>query len=83
MVNSEGVVSPLTGTISIPVGITNKANWSTMTVALKPGERLFLFTDGLTEAVGASGEHYGEERLSQNLQALANACRFWLRRSSP
>jgi sigma-B regulation protein RsbU (phosphoserine phosphatase) len=72
MVNSEGVVSPLTGTISIPVGITNKANWSTMTVALKPGERLFLFTDGLTEAVGASGEHYGEERLSQNLQALAH-----------
>ena len=30
---------------------------------LKPGDRLFLYTDGVTEATNASEELYGEERL--------------------
>ena len=34
-----------------------------MTLKLAPGETLFLFTDGITEAMNASGELFGEERL--------------------
>ncbi len=70
--DGEGQAEPVIGTISIPVGITNKATWSTTSVTLKPDERLLLFTDGLTEAMDLAGEHYGDERLYQQLQTLAH-----------
>ncbi len=37
-------------------------------IRLDPGDRLLLFTDGLTEAVDASGEQFGEQRLIQLLR---------------
>lgn len=33
------------------------------TIVLKPGEMLFAYTDGVTEAMNADGELYGEEKL--------------------
>lgn len=38
---------------------------------LAPGDRLFLFTDGITDAVNADGQLYGMERLSGTLCANA------------
>jgi len=38
-------------------------------VELHQGDRLLLFTDGLTEATNASGEEFGEERLRDSLIA--------------
>jgi len=37
-------------------------------IELNDGDRLALFTDGLTEAVDASGEQFGEQRLIQLLR---------------
>lgn len=34
-------------------------------ILIEPGDRLFLYTDGVTEATDASNELYGEERLNQ------------------
>ncbi|MGH9757108.1 MAG: PP2C family protein-serine/threonine phosphatase, partial [Candidatus Acidiferrales bacterium] len=39
-------------------------------VLLEPGDLLFVFTDGVIEAVNESGEEYGERRL---LPLLASA----------
>jgi sigma-B regulation protein RsbU (phosphoserine phosphatase) len=39
-------------------------------IALGPGDRLFLYTDGITEGMRASGEEFGTDRL---LEALAAA----------
>lgn len=41
--------------------------------ALAPGETCFLYTDGLTEAMNAAKELYGEERLAACLAAHATA----------
>jgi sigma-B regulation protein RsbU (phosphoserine phosphatase) len=33
-------------------------------IAVASGDRLVFYTDGITEALGADGEEYGEERLT-------------------
>jgi serine phosphatase RsbU (regulator of sigma subunit)/HAMP domain-containing protein len=38
---------------------------------LSPGDSLYLYTDGVTEAMNPAGELYSEERLEENLSSLA------------
>jgi len=45
-----------------PVGLTEEA-YTERTVRLAAGDRLFLYSDGLPEAMGAAGEPYGDARL--------------------
>jgi len=52
------------------LGFAVEAPYEQGTVQLDPGDRLLLFTDGLTEANSAEGEEFGEERLIQT--ALEN-----------
>jgi sigma-B regulation protein RsbU (phosphoserine phosphatase) len=42
--------------------------YSSARVQLQPGDLLFIFTDGLLEAVNGSDEEYGEARLLSQLQ---------------
>lgn len=43
------------------------------TVALLPGDRLVLYTDGVTEAENALGEDFGEERLENLIREFASS----------
>lgn len=52
------------------LGLAVEAPYEQGTVRLDPGDRLLLFTDGLTEANSADGEEFGEERLIET--ALQN-----------
>jgi Serine phosphatase RsbU, regulator of sigma subunit len=45
------------------------ADYRAASVDLAPGDLLFLFTDGVTEALSASGELFGEQRLEELLRA--------------
>ena len=45
------------------LGVDRKANYEQGELDLASGDRLVLFTDGVTEAVNAKGEEYGEQRL--------------------
>jgi phosphoserine phosphatase RsbU/P len=49
------------------VGLIEAARYQTDTLQLSPGEGLLVFTDGVTEAVDANEEFYGEERLERLL----------------
>lgn len=52
------------------LGIFSKWVYEQATVSLQPGDRLVLFTDGVTEAANSRDEEFGEERLAQLIAAL-------------
>ncbi|MCI0700540.1 MAG: SpoIIE family protein phosphatase [Planctomycetia bacterium] len=52
-----------------PVGVGNGTH-KEHTVTLKRGDRLLLYTDGLTEVRNADGEHFGNRRLQQRWRRL-------------
>jgi serine phosphatase RsbU (regulator of sigma subunit) len=47
----------------VPFGIFADTGHSCVTVALAPGDRLVMFTDGVVEAEDKNSDEYGEERL--------------------
>jgi sigma-B regulation protein RsbU (phosphoserine phosphatase) len=49
---------------SMALGVVADAQVTTGEMALEPGERLFLFTDGVSEAFNGLEQEYGEERLA-------------------
>jgi sigma-B regulation protein RsbU (phosphoserine phosphatase) len=55
---------------SLAIGAIEKMVYPTHRLQLRPGDRLFLYTDGVTEAMNEAGELFSEERLEQ---ALARA----------
>ena len=54
----------------VVVGILEDARFEQGTVSLEPGDRLVLYTDGVTEAANPRGELYGEERLYELVASL-------------
>lgn len=52
----------------LPLGIQEVA-FSEREVLLMPGSRLLLYSDGVTEAMDASSEQYGEARLADHARA--------------
>ncbi len=48
---------------NLPVGLVAAAEFQATRLQLKPGDRLLLVTDGVTEAEDAEGEFFGMERL--------------------
>ncbi|MBC8350893.1 MAG: SpoIIE family protein phosphatase [Planctomycetes bacterium] len=53
----------------IPLGIMDGVEYKQASVTLESGESLTLYTDGLDEAVNASGEQYTIERMREGVKA--------------
>jgi anti-sigma regulatory factor (Ser/Thr protein kinase) len=51
------------------LGGSLKSRYKPYSLTLKEGDRLFLYTDGVTEAMNASNQQYGEKRLEEYLNA--------------
>jgi hypothetical protein len=58
---------------ALPLGIAAETHYSEIEFALAPGDHLALYTDGLLEARGPSGELYGFERLGTLFAARSGA----------
>ncbi len=55
----------------IALGIMSGAEYDRHTLQLYPGDILFLYTDGVTDAIAADESFYGEDRLERELTAIA------------
>lgn len=52
-----------------PIGMVEEADFEESVIDLKPGDRLYLYSDGLTEEINADREMFGDDRL---LSAIAD-----------
>ena len=57
----------------IPIGIFAGFQWTQTTLELVPGDRIWVFTDGIPEAHDISANQYSDERLEQFLIESRNA----------
>lgn len=55
----------------LPLGALREVPYDTRELFLAPGDLVFFYTDGLTEAMNADYEPYGEERLMGSLARCA------------
>ncbi len=52
------------------LGVVEESSYQTMEIELEPGDKLIVYTDGVTEAVNAAGELYSHA----NLMATVRSC---------
>jgi phosphoserine phosphatase RsbU/P len=50
---------------NMPVGLFDFATYSGSQIAIQPGDRIIMVSDGVTEAEGPDGEFFGTERLKE------------------
>jgi sigma-B regulation protein RsbU (phosphoserine phosphatase) len=69
--SNEGVVykTDLSGPI---VGPIEDMNYNELTIMLNPGDALFLYTDGVTEAMNPEDELFSEERLLTEMKGVGD-----------
>ena len=66
---ADGQIEALDGQGGLVLGVMPDAEFPDHTLELRAGDRLVLYTDGLTEAFNAANEPYGAERLIAQLRA--------------
>lgn len=71
LVRSSGEVTRLETGCAV-LGVFSEWSYVQAEIALTPGDRLLLFTDGITEAENSVEEEFGEERLVKSVVALRN-----------
>lgn len=68
----DGTVTELEGTGGIVLGAFDEYKFNSSKITLQPGESIFTFTDGVTEAFNKEEELYGEEKLEKFLAGLVD-----------
>jgi sigma-B regulation protein RsbU (phosphoserine phosphatase) len=66
LLSASGItkVEPTNG---IALGVMEKINFLSKKIEIKPGEKLYLYTDGITEAFDQEEKAYGTEKLENFL----------------
>ncbi len=69
-VRKSGQVVPLESTQGMALGVMEAFSYQSREIVLQRGDFLFLYTDGVTEAMNEKGELFSEERLEKAIQKL-------------
>lgn len=67
-IKDDGSVIQVENTEGLLLGKIEPIQFQTKEIQLKPGEKMFLYTDGLTEAMNEKDEFYEEERVEEYLR---------------
>lgn len=73
VLSGDGGVKQLDNIGGLFVGSMPEIEYQSKTVTLQPGETVFIYTDGVTEAESTSEAQFEEERLEASLKGLADA----------
>ena len=73
------VGNPLTESTNLPLGMFPESTYDQKQLQLSSGDRLFVHTDGLTDAVNPAGQQFGEDRLQAVLAEAGDETLFDLK----
>lgn len=57
----------------LPLGAFTVSRYESGQTELQPGDALYIYTDGVVEALNESGVEYGEDRLASQIRAMRTA----------
>ena len=66
--SSHGPIEEVLGE-NLPIGVLEEETYRQDTVPIGPGDRLLMYSDGITEAHNAKNEEFGKDRLAAMLEA--------------
>jgi len=70
LLTKEGAAKPVENTGGMALGVMEEASYGAKKVVLRTGEGLFLYTDGVTEAMDSAGNLFSDPRLQKFLQGV-------------
>jgi sigma-B regulation protein RsbU (phosphoserine phosphatase) len=73
VLEAGGSLEPIPGTNGLVLGIIEGISYEQARMQLGPGDTIFLFTDGVTEAMDVDGGMYGEEKLEEKLPSIGSS----------
>ncbi|MDP1661030.1 MAG: PP2C family protein-serine/threonine phosphatase [Phycisphaerales bacterium] len=76
--SGPSMILPLDQAQGLPLGIMADWEYSDTTITLSPGDVLTLYTDGITEAMNAHSELFGDGRLDESLRQERSSTREYL-----
>jgi phosphoserine phosphatase RsbU/P len=68
LITNEGKVEQLENIGGLLLGAINEAEYESKIIMMKPGESIFFYTDGITEAFNSDQIEFQEDRLINSLQ---------------
>jgi phosphoserine phosphatase RsbU/P len=71
ILHPDGTIAYL-GEGGLPIGMFEGATYQGFEIQLSPGDRLFLMSDGMTEAADQQGQFLGEDGLAQTMRRHAD-----------
>lgn len=73
VIRADGRIHPLEPTGGMALGVMGDFAYRSLSVTLQENDRLFLYTDGVTEASDARERMFAEERLEETLAGLRDS----------